>query len=127
MLIRDISLPPFIVQAIEQKKEREQAVERERAELERVRTELQQHVAKASAGREAAEQEAARKRILADATAYEIKKINEAVASNPAYIQLQSLVALKAISKDPGSKLYFLDGSSPSPLPLMHLGELPQK
>ncbi len=41
VLIRDIQLPPFIVEAIEKKKEREQAVERERAELERVRTELQ--------------------------------------------------------------------------------------
>ncbi len=126
VLIRDISLPPFIVQAIEQKKEREQAVERERAELERVRTELQQHVARAAAGREAAEQEAARKRILADATAYEITQINTAVAQNKAYIQLQSLEALKAISKDPASKIYFMDGSSPSPLPLMHLGD-PQK
>ena len=34
VLIRDITLPPFIVEAIEKKKEREQAVERERAELE---------------------------------------------------------------------------------------------
>lgn len=127
VLIRDISLPPFIVHAIEQKKEREQAVERERAELERVRTELQQQVAAAAAGREAAEQDAARIRILADATAYEIKQINAAVANNQAYIQLQSLEALKAISKDPASKIYFLDGSSPSPLPLMHLGEFPQK
>jgi regulator of protease activity HflC (stomatin/prohibitin superfamily) len=124
VLIRDITLPPFIVAAIEQKKEREQAVERERAELERVRTELQQEVARAQAGREAAESEAARKRILADATAYEITQINKAVANNPAYIQLQSLEALKAISKDPASKVYFLDGSSPSPLPLMHLGDL---
>ena len=123
VLIRDISLPPFIVQAIEQKKEREQAVERERAELERVRTELQQGVARAEAGREAAEQEAARKRILADATAYEITQINKAIARNPAYIQLQSLEALKAISKDPASKVYFMDGSSPNPLPLMHLGD----
>ena len=123
VLIRDITLPPFIVAAIEQKKEREQAVERERAELERVRTELQQEVARAKAGREAAEEEAARKRILADATAYEITKINNAIANNPAYIQLQSLEALKAISKDPASKVYFLDGSSPSPLPLMHLGD----
>jgi len=40
VLIRDITLPPFIVAAIEQKKEREQAVERERAELERVRTDM---------------------------------------------------------------------------------------
>jgi len=124
VLIRDISLPPFIVQAIEKKKEREQSVERERAELERVRTELQQHVARAAAGREAAEQDAARMRILADAQAYEITQINKAIANNPAYIQLQSLEALKAISKDPASKIYFLDGSSPSPLPLMHLGDV---
>lgn len=124
VLIRDITLPPFIVAAIEQKKEREQAVERERAELERVRTELQQHVARAEAGFEAAEQEAARVRVLADAQAYEITQINNAIKDNPAYIQLQSLEALKAISKDPASKIYFLDGSSPRPLPLMHLGDL---
>ena len=123
VLIRDITLPPFIVEAIERKKEREQAVERERAELERVRTELQQHVARAEAGRAAAEQEAQRQMTLADAQAYEIRKINDAIANNPAYIQLQSLEALKAISKDPASKIYFMDGSSPMPLPLMHLGE----
>ena len=124
VLIRDITLPPFIVEAIEKKKEREQAVERERAELERVRTELQQEVARAEAGRAAAEEEAARKRILADAQAYEITQINNAIASNPAYIQLQSLEALKAISKDPASKMYFMDGSSPNPLPLLHLGDV---
>jgi regulator of protease activity HflC (stomatin/prohibitin superfamily) len=123
VLIRDITLPPFIVEAIERKKEREQAVERERAELERVRTELQQQVARAEAGRQASEEEAARKRILADAQAYEITQINNAIARNPAYIQLQSLEALKAISKDPASKMYFMDGSSPNPLPLMHLGD----
>ena len=58
-----------------------------------------------------------------DARAYEIKEINKAIASNPAYIKLQSLEALKAISKDPASKIYFMDGNSPSPLPLMHLGD----
>ena len=126
VLIRDIALPPFIVLAIEKKKEREQAVEQERAELERVRTQLQQEVARAEAGREAAEQQAQRKIILADATAYEIIQINNAIANNPAYIQLQSLEALKAISKDPASKIYFMDGSSPSPLPLMHLGDTPK-
>jgi regulator of protease activity HflC (stomatin/prohibitin superfamily) len=125
VLIRDITLPPFIVEAIEKKKEREQAVERERAELERVRTELQQEVARAEAGKDAAEQEAQRMRILADAQAYEITQINNAIANNQAYIQLQSLEALKAISKDPASKIYFMDGSSPNPLPLMHLGDVP--
>jgi len=124
VLIRDITLPPFIVEAIEKKKEREQAVERERAELERVKTELQQHVARAKAGREAAEEEAVRMRTLADAQAYEITQINKAIARNPAYIQLQSLEALKAISKDPASKIYFIDGSSTSPLPLLHLGDV---
>ena len=124
VLIRDITLPPFIVAAIEQKKEREQAVERERAELERVRTELQQEVARAKAGRDAAEEQAERIRILADATAYEITKINDAISDNPAYIQLQSLEAMKAMSKDPATKLYFLDGSSPNPLPLLHMGDL---
>ena len=84
---------------------------------------LQQVVATAEAGREAAEEDAARVRILADAQAYEITKINNAASNNPAYIQLQSLEALKEISKDPASKIYFLDGSSPSPLPLMHLGD----
>jgi len=123
VLIRDIALPPFIVQAIEKKKEREQAVEQERAELERVRTQLQQQVAQAEAGLQAAKSEAERKRTLADATAYEITQINKAIAGNKAYIQLQSLEALKAISKDPASKIYFMDGSSPSPLPLMHLGD----
>lgn len=54
---------------------------------------------------------------------YEITQINNAIAKNPAYIQLQSLEALKAISKDPASKMYFMDGSSPNPLPLMHLGD----
>ena len=60
-----------------------------------------------------------------DAQAYEITQINNAIARNPAYIQLQSLEALKAISKDPASKVYFMDGSSPSPLPLMHIGDPP--
>lgn len=123
VLIRDIELPPFIRTAIEAKKEREQAVEREKAELERVRTSLQQQVAKAEAERVAAEEQAARRRILADAQAYEITQINRAIAQNPAYIQLQSLEALKSISKDPSSKIYFMDGNSPSPLPLMNIGD----
>ena len=41
ILIRDISLPPFITRAIESKKEREQEVEKQKAELERFRTEQQ--------------------------------------------------------------------------------------
>ena len=60
---------------------------------------------------------------LFKAKATEIKLINDAISKNPAYIQLQSLEALKAMSKDPAAKLYFMDSNAPQPLPLMHLGD----
>ena len=122
VLIRDISLPPFIIKAIESKKEREQEVEKQKAELERFKTEQQQKVALAVAESEAAKEQAAKLMVLADAQAYEIEKINKAIGSNPNYVKLQALEALKAISKDPASKIYFMNGDSPSPLPLMNIG-----
>jgi regulator of protease activity HflC (stomatin/prohibitin superfamily) len=123
VLIRDIALPPFITKAIEAKKEREQEVEKQKAELERFRTEQQQKIAAAQAEREAAEEEAARRRVIADAQAYEINRINKAIGKNPNYVKLQALEALKSISKDPAAKVYFINSDSPMPLPLMHLGE----
>lgn len=123
VLLRDIVLPDFITRAIEAKKEREQAAERQKAELMRFRTEQQQKIAQAEAERKAAEEESAKRRILADAQAYEIEKINAAIAGNPQYVQLMALEALKAISKDPAGKIYFLNGDAPNPLPLMHMGE----
>ena len=124
VFVRDIRLPAFITRAIEAKKEREQEVEKQKAELERYETEQQQLLAKANAQRLAAEQEAIQRRTLADAQAYEIQKINEAIAQNPAYIRLRALDALKEISKDPAAKIYFLNSDSPMPLPLMHMGEI---
>jgi regulator of protease activity HflC (stomatin/prohibitin superfamily) len=124
VLVRGINLPPVLAKAIEQKKEREQAVEREKAELERYRTEQQQQVALARAKREAAEEEAKTVMVMADAKAYEILAINKAVAQNPAYIQLQALKALEKIAEDPSAKIYFMDGQSPQPLPLLHMGEM---
>ena len=124
VLVRDINLPPVLTKAIEQKKEREQAVERQKAELERFRTEQLQHVAEAEARQKAADLEAQQIVVLAKAKAEEIRLINTAIANNPAYIQLQSLEALKAISKDPAAKIYFLDSNSPQPLPLMHMGDM---
>lgn len=123
VLIRDINLPEFINRAIESKKEREQEAEKQKAELERFRTEQEQLVVEAQSRRQAAEEEAEQIRVLADAKAYEIGKINEAIAENPAYIQLQALKSLEAISEDPASKLYFLNGDAPMPLPLMNIGE----
>ncbi len=123
VLIRDINLPPVLTKAIEQKKEREQAVERQKAELERFRTEQLQQVAQADARRQAAEQEAAQIVVLAKARAAEIRLINDAVSKNPAYIKLQALDALKAMAKDPAAKLYFMDSNASQPLPLLHMGE----
>ena len=122
VLIRDISLPPFIIKAIESKKEREQEVEKQKAELERFATEQQQKVALAKAENEAATEQAAKMVVLADARAYEIEKINTAIGNNPNYVKLQALEALKAIAKDPASKIYFMNGDSPSPLPLLNIG-----
>ncbi len=123
VLIRSITLPPFIMKAIESKKEREQEVVKQKAELERFRTEQEQKIAQAEAERKAAEQKAKQIRVMADAKAYEIERINKAIANNANYIKLQSLEALKAISKDNSSKIYFINGDSPNPLPLMHLGD----
>jgi regulator of protease activity HflC (stomatin/prohibitin superfamily) len=123
VLVRGINLPPVLTTAIEQKKEREQAVERQKAELERFRTEQQQKVAEAEANRAASEEDAKRQRILADARAYEILAINKAASKNPAYIQLQSLEALKQMAKDPAAKIYFMDSNSTNPLPLLHMGQ----
>jgi regulator of protease activity HflC (stomatin/prohibitin superfamily) len=127
VLIRDLQLPAFITRAIESKKEREQAAEKQKAELERFKTEQEQKIATAAAERKAAEEEAKKKRVLADAQAYEIEKINKAIAGSPAYIQLKALEALQAISKDPAAKLYFIDSKGSHPLPLMHLGDVPAK
>ena len=84
---------------------------------------MQQTVELAMAERQAAEQEAEKVKVLADAKAYEIEKLNSAIADNQAYIQLQALEALKSISGDPAAKIYFMDGQSPNPLPLLHIGE----
>ena len=114
VLIRDVRLPPFILQAIEQKKQREQEAEKQKAELDRFTTEQQQIVAAATAERDAALLEAEKRRTLAEAQAYEIQQINEAISGNQAYIQIKAMETLSQISKDPAAKLYFLNGDSPN-------------
>ena len=126
VLIRDIRLPPFVVKAIGAKTEREQEVEKQRAELDRFRTEQREKVPAAEAERRAAEERATRQRVLAEARAYESERPNQAIGDNPSYLKLQALEALQAISNDPAAKVYFLYGDSPTSLPLMHLGEGPR-
>ena len=123
VLIRNIDLPPFIVAAIQSKKEREQQAERQKAELDRFETEQQQKVKTAQAELDAAAKEAEKIRTLADAKAYEIQKVNEAAAKSPMYLQLEAVRALGQLGEDESTKLIIMDGSSTSPIPFLNLGE----
>jgi len=122
VLVRKVDLPPHIKDAIKNKKVREQQGEEQKAELKRYETEQQQLIAAATASRKASEEKAAEVRVLADAEAYEIGKINAALADSPAFIRLRALETLVKVSENPASQIYFLNGDSPDPLPLMHIG-----
>jgi regulator of protease activity HflC (stomatin/prohibitin superfamily) len=123
VLFRNIEPPEFITAAIQKKKEREQLAEQQKAELARFETEQQQKIAQAEAEKNAASMEAEMIRVLADAEAYRIKTINDAVSNSAAYIQLQSLEALKEMAKDPAAKIIIMDGSSSRPIPFLNMGD----
>ena len=97
ILIRNVILPPFIAKAVEDKKRREQEAEKQKAELKRFSTEQEQKIATANAEFEAAKLEEQRIRLLADAEAYKIEKINQAAQQSPAYIQLKQIEAWNGI------------------------------
>jgi regulator of protease activity HflC (stomatin/prohibitin superfamily) len=122
VLVRNVNLPDHIKVAIKNKKVREQQVEEQKAELKRYETEQQQKIAEAIANRKAAEEKAQEIRTLADAEAYEIEQINTALADSPAFTRLRALDTLVKLSENPATQIYFLNGDSPDPLPLMHIG-----
>lgn len=97
ILIRNVVLPPFIAKAVEDKKRREQEAEKQKAELKRFTTEQEQKIATANAEFEAAKLEEQKIRLLADAEAYKIEKINKAAQQSPAYIQLKQIEAWDGI------------------------------
>ncbi len=97
ILIRNVVLPPFIAKAVEDKKRREQEAEKQKAELKRFTTEQEQKIATANAEFEAAKLEEQKIRLLADAEAYKIEKINKAAQQSPAYIQLKQIEAWNGI------------------------------
>ncbi len=123
ILLRDMQLPAVIQQAVQSKKEREQLAVRQQSELQRFTTEQQQKIATAEAEKKSAELKADQTRIEASAEAFKIKTINDAASTNPVYVQLQALKTLGEMAKDPATKLYFIDGQSRSPLPLLHLSD----
>ncbi len=97
ILIRNVILPPFIAKAVEDKKRREQEAEKQKAELKRFSTEQEQKIATANAEFEAAKLEEQKIRLLADAEAYKIEKINQAAQKSPAYIQLKQIEAWNGV------------------------------
>lgn len=127
VLFRHIDLPPFIVTGIEQKKLREQKAQEQIAELARFETEQQQLISTATAEKAASILAAEQIRILADAKAYEIEKVNEAAAKSPMYLQLQAVKAFGKLGSDPSSKIIIMDGSSTKPFPFLNIGALTEK
>ncbi len=122
VLLREMRLPDEVVAEVLKRKAAEQEAERAEVELLRIRTQEQAASARAEAERDAALFEAEKIRALAEARAAEIEAINNAIANNPAYIQLEALKTLQAMSENPAAQLYFLDSNSPMPLPLMNVG-----
>ena len=80
VLFRDITLPQVVTTAVIQTKERQEQLEREKAQLKIVEQQAQQQVKKAEAREMAAIADANAKRTHADAEAYRIKKEAEAQA-----------------------------------------------
>jgi regulator of protease activity HflC (stomatin/prohibitin superfamily) len=74
VLFRDITLPTVVTSAVVQTKERQEQLEREKAQLKIVEQQAQQQVKQAEAREQAAVSDANAKRTQADAEAYRIKK-----------------------------------------------------
>jgi regulator of protease activity HflC (stomatin/prohibitin superfamily) len=80
VLFRDITLPPVVQNAVVQTKERQEQLEREKAQLRIVEQQAQQEVVQAQAREQAAIADANARRTQADAEAYRILKEAEARA-----------------------------------------------
>lgn len=81
VLFRDITLPQVVTSAVIQTKERQEQLEREKAQLKIVEQQAQQQVKQAEAREQAAVSDANAKRTQADAEAYRISKEATAQAS----------------------------------------------
>lgn len=81
ILFRDITLPQVVTSAVIQTKERQEQLEREKAQLKIVEQQAQQQVKQAEAREQAAVSDANAKRTQADAEAYRIFKEAEAQAN----------------------------------------------
>ena len=119
VLFRDITLPQVVTSAVIQTKERQEQLEREKAQLRIVEQQAQQQVKQAEAREQAAKSDANAKRTLADAEAYQIEKLADSQAKANTVLAKSvtpSLIKYNAISKWNGAYPQTLMGGGPDGL-----------
>jgi len=119
VLFRDITLPQVVTSAVIQTKERQEQLEREKAQLRIVEQQAQQQVKQAEAREQAAKSDANAKRTLADAAAYEIEKLADAQARANTVLAKSvtpSLIKYNAIARWNGEYPQTLMGGGPEGL-----------
>ena len=132
VLFRDITLPQVVTSAVIQTKERQEQLEREKAQLRIVEQQAQQQVKQAEAREQAAKSDANAKRTLADAEAYQIEKLADAQARANTVLAksvTSSLIKYNAIAKWNGAYPQTLMGGGPDGLILQlpTTGSSPEK
>jgi regulator of protease activity HflC (stomatin/prohibitin superfamily) len=119
VLFRDITLPQVVTSAVIQTKERQEQLEREKAQLRIVEQQAQQQVKQAEAREQAAKSDANAVRTLADAEAYQIEKLANAQARANTVLAksvTSPLIKYNAIAKWNGAYPQTLMGGGPDGL-----------
>ena len=119
VLFRDITLPQVVTSAVIQTKERQEQLEREKAQLRIVEQQAQQQVKQAEAREQAAKSDANAQRTLADAEAYQIEKLADAQARANTVLAISvtpSLIKYNAIARWNGEYPQTLMGGAPDGL-----------
>tara|TARA_B110000116_G_scaffold240044_1_gene227848 strand:+ start:260 stop:1156 length:897 start_codon:yes stop_codon:yes gene_type:complete len=119
VLFRDITLPQVVTSAVIQTKERQEQLEREKAQLRIVEQQAQQQVKQAEAREQAAKSDANAVRTLADAEAYQIEKLaNSQARANTVLAKsvTSPLIKYNAIAKWNGAYPQTLMGGGPDGL-----------
>ena len=119
VLFRDITLPQVVTSAVIQTKERQEQLEREKAQLRIVEQQAQQQVKQAEAREQAAKSDANAVRTLADAEAYQIEKLADAQARANTVLAKSvtpSLIEYNSIAKWNGAYPQTLMGGGPDGL-----------
>jgi len=119
VLFRDITLPQVVTDAVIQTKQRQEQLEREKAQLSIVEQQAQQQVKQAEAREQAAKSDANAQRTLADASAYQISALATAQAEANTVLAKSvttALIKYNAIAKWNGEYPQTLMGGGPDGL-----------